>query len=405
MSTVKISELPVIPVINEDTTQTLIAGVDLVTGITGKMTTKVLARNLYSHDVLNVGNNHIIFPNVLAQFAGSSDTYTQINIQNMNGNGSTDLVLTSNNGTDTTYYIDLGIQGSNQNTGTLYSHDGYLLMQGDNSTLTGNLIIGTTSSIDGLQLRLISGGYDENNVYAVLQRTQSHFKNNVIVDGTITGPTITTMTNYTTAGFNRSNSSFAVANSAGSYGNSAFVTANSAGSYANSAFSTSNTLATTVTTQGQTLLMIQNYANNVIFPVANTALQNTSSITVNNNLTVPGTLTVTGPLYAANTIRTTSIFPNSQTAITIGFSNSSMVKANIAADLVVTLNSFVPGKFVDVIITNTSGQQHSITHGCSTINSTVGSTSFNLAASRTSYLKYFSFGGDLANTYVSITYQ
>ena len=50
MSTVKISELPVIPILNPDTTQTLVAGVDLVTGITGKMTAKVLATSLYSHD-------------------------------------------------------------------------------------------------------------------------------------------------------------------------------------------------------------------------------------------------------------------------------------------------------------------------------------------------------------------
>jgi hypothetical protein len=82
-----------------------------------------------------------------------------------------------------------------------------------------------------------------------------------------------------------------------------------------------------------------------------------------------------------------------------------MVKANIAADLVVTLSSFVPGKFTDVIITNTSGQQRTITHGCTEINSSMGATTFNLAATRTCYLRYFSFNNDLANTYVAATYQ
>lgn len=144
---------------------------------------------------------------------------------------------------------------------------------------------------------------------------------------------------------------------------------------------------------------------NGAFTQANTSLQNTSTIVVNTNLTVPGILTVNGPLYAANTIRTPNIFPNSQTAIDIGFSNSSMVKANIAADLVVTLSSFVPGKFTDVIITNTSGQQRTITHGCTGINSSMGATTFNLASTRTCYLRYFSFNNDLANTYVAVTYQ
>ena len=144
---------------------------------------------------------------------------------------------------------------------------------------------------------------------------------------------------------------------------------------------------------------------NGAFTQANTSLQNTSTIVVNTNLTVPGILTVNGPLYAANTIRTPNIFPNSQTAIDIAFSNSSMVKANIAADLVVTLSSFVPGKFTDVIITNTSGQQRTITHGCTAINSSMGATTFNLASTRTCYLRYFSFNNDLANTYVAATYQ
>jgi hypothetical protein len=71
----------------------------------------------------------------------------------------------------------------------------------------------------------------------------------------------------------------------------------------------------------------------------------------------------------------------------------------------VTLSSFVPGKFVDLIITNTSGQQRIITHGCTAINSTIGAIDFNLGATKTTYLRYFSFNNDLANTYVAVTYQ
>ena len=85
MSTVKISELPLIPILNSDTTQTLMLAVDLQTGLTGKMTTKILATSLYSNDVLNVGNNAVVLQNTVAQFAGHYNPFMQVNVQNFDG--------------------------------------------------------------------------------------------------------------------------------------------------------------------------------------------------------------------------------------------------------------------------------------------------------------------------------
>jgi hypothetical protein len=222
------------------------------------------------------------------------------------------------------------------------------------------------------------------------QNTTATFANAAFVVANASYVAQNTTASFANGAFTKANSGFATGNSAASFANAAFVTANSGASFANAAFVTANSGAS--------------FAN-ASFNKANTSLQNTSSITVNTDLTVPGSLTINGPLYAANTITTPDIFPNSQTAITLSFTNSSFVKANIAADLVVSPSNFVPGKTINLIITNTSGQQRTITHGCTAINSTIGATSFNLGATRTAHLRYFSFDGDLANTYVSATYQ
>lgn len=75
---------------------------------------------------------------------GSGNTFVQLNIQNFAiGNAaSSDLVLTSNAGTDDSFYIDLGINNSGYNQAAYdigSSGDGYLYVHG------GNLTIGTQS--------------------------------------------------------------------------------------------------------------------------------------------------------------------------------------------------------------------------------------------------------------------
>jgi hypothetical protein len=136
----------------------------------------------------------------------------------------------------------------------------------------------------------------------------------------------------------------------------------------------------------------------------NKFLANTTGI-FGGSLTTTGDVTVSGAFYAANTIRTPTVFAGSQTAITLSFTNSALVKANTAAGVTITPANFVSGKFIDVYITNTDNSQHSITHGVAAINSSTGTTSFNLGGSRTAYLRYASFDGDLANTYVTVTYS
>jgi hypothetical protein len=91
-----------------------------------------------------------------------------------------------------------------------------------------------------------------------------------------------------------------------------------------------------------------------------------------------------------------------QTTITIDFTNDVIIKANLAADLTVTLTNFVFGKVVEVWLTNTSGLTRTITHGCSSINSSENSTTFTMPSTSSAYLRYFSIDGNLANTFVAI---
>lgn len=89
---------------------------------------------------------------------GSLNNYLQLNIQNgSNGtNASSDVVATANDGSESTYYIDMGINGSG-NTMNNYgvAHDAYLFNTAGAGT-GGNLYIGTSSA--NKSLGFLTGG-------------------------------------------------------------------------------------------------------------------------------------------------------------------------------------------------------------------------------------------------------
>ena len=97
-----------------------------------------------------------------------------------------------------------------------------------------------------------------------------------------------------------------------------------------------------------------------------------------------------------------TILPGSQTAFTIDFSTTSLIKANVAADCTVSLSNYTAGKVVEVWLTNTSASSRTITHGCTATNSTENSTTFAMPATSSAYMRYFSIDGDNTNTFVAI---
>lgn len=124
-------------------------------------------------------------PNLIAQFASNSANYVQVNQQNINPLGSADYVVTADNGTDTDFYIDLGLHGSNAFDKVLTPYDGYLFVQGSTiGQAGGNLIIGTTSSFSGLETKFVAGGYNANNVVLKIGTYGANVVGNLTVTGT-----------------------------------------------------------------------------------------------------------------------------------------------------------------------------------------------------------------------------
>ena len=93
--------------------------------------------------------------NVLADFSGNVDSYSQVTIRNASEgpNASSDLVLTADNGNNEVNFLDLGINNSGFGTDTWTINgptDGYLY------TSDGNLSLGVGQSTS--YLSLFSGG-------------------------------------------------------------------------------------------------------------------------------------------------------------------------------------------------------------------------------------------------------
>ncbi len=110
-----------------------------------------------SADYLVVGGGTPL-ANSIAHFGADVNSYAQVNIQNRNAgtSASSDLVLTSDNGNDSRYYIDLGVNSSGYNNAA-YSitgaNDGYLY------TSDGALAIGTASTTNtNAVLKFHTGG-------------------------------------------------------------------------------------------------------------------------------------------------------------------------------------------------------------------------------------------------------
>lgn len=109
--------------------------------------------------VVSDGNSYGTYPNAFMQVYSNVNSYQQVVNQNLSTNAaaSTDFVATADNGTDTTYYIDMGINSSQFNQATWFpaantANDGYLYVVGSNITgpsagNSANLIIGSTNGV------------------------------------------------------------------------------------------------------------------------------------------------------------------------------------------------------------------------------------------------------------------
>jgi hypothetical protein len=377
MSTVKISQLPLISTLNANTSNSLFMGVDLPTGTTGKFTAHTLAQGLYSNEILNVGLNQQNLPNTIAQFALAGESYIQTNLVNTNDGGTADIVVTANvgsGGTDSTNFIDMGWANKNYQPGleyndignAIYPNDGYLYAQGTPGQPNGNLIVGTTTS--GSQLKFIVGGGSYSNIVAkmtstgLVLNTQSSL---TFSDGSIQSTAAATLA-YTQAAFATANTANALNqiqigiditqnaaitavnqfaqsayNSANtnanniSYQTGVDVTQNAATALAaaNTVYlqGALNTANASIVTNATTAQNAYNKANNALANTSgtfagdltitgNTIAQalNTANLIVNGTGNISGTLNVSGiVLLNAQVVLTNTSFSNTQAALTI----------------------------------------------------------------------------------------
>lgn len=124
--------------------------------------------NVYNRLAVGTGSYQVL-PNLIAQFTGTSDTYSQVNQQNLSANGTGDFVITADNGTDATNYTDMGMAGSTYDNTSVNAfpmvqpNDGYFMVVGDSgAAFGGNVFIGTSGSGSFGDIVFIQGNnYDE----------------------------------------------------------------------------------------------------------------------------------------------------------------------------------------------------------------------------------------------------
>jgi hypothetical protein len=133
--------------------------------------TTVLGGNL----VVSAENTYGSFPNAFIATYANVNSYSQIVNQNLNSgsDASTDFVATANNGNDSTYYINMGIDGSGHADPGWFANNevnsGYLYVvgyndQGPSTGNVGNLIIGSTNG----QVKTFVGNTSSANVVTVV---------------------------------------------------------------------------------------------------------------------------------------------------------------------------------------------------------------------------------------------
>jgi hypothetical protein len=122
----------------------------------------------------------VLGSNVVVQFAGNANSYSQVNFQNIDSGSAatTDYIATADAGTDSTYYLDMGIAGStydntnpNVSLGTsLFPLDSYVFSAGStNLTPGGNLVVGTITP--ERVISFIAGGVNDTEIVQIIANT------------------------------------------------------------------------------------------------------------------------------------------------------------------------------------------------------------------------------------------
>jgi len=124
----------------------------------------------------------------MLQVTGNVENYAQINLQNISDGvlASADYVITADNGSDSTYYLDLGLAGSNHADSDFFgdtstANDGYLYVTasdqaGPSTGGPGNLILGSTNGV----VKMFVGNTAQANVVATVASDGLSLAGNIV---------------------------------------------------------------------------------------------------------------------------------------------------------------------------------------------------------------------------------
>jgi hypothetical protein len=271
--------------------------------------------NVQQRLAVGIGS-YTVLPNLIAQFTGFSDTYSQINQQNLSANGSGDIVVTAPNGTDLVNYIDMGVAGNTYNNQAYnswtmaYPNDGWLMIEGNpGQNFGGNVFIGTSTSGTGAgqvgDIVFIQGGnYEEVGRFAlgkglVVNTTTASSSNStgalvvkggVGIKGAVYADSVydngVRITTGASDAYLKANGAFDKANSANVIAQAAYDSGNSTLTYAQSGYTKANAA---------------NVLAQAAFNNSNTKF-NSSGGTISGDTSITGNLTVTGTTFYANTV-------------------------------------------------------------------------------------------------------
>lgn len=121
----------------------------------------------------------ITYANTVLAGTNNVNGYVQLNIQNTNTVGnivSADFIATAPNGTDSSHYIDLGINGNNYSSGSWTisgPNDGYLYIN------DGNLTVGTDTADKTVSIHV--GGLLAENIVTTFSETEVSITSNLVV--------------------------------------------------------------------------------------------------------------------------------------------------------------------------------------------------------------------------------
>lgn len=308
---------------------------DTITGsliVTDNLTANVIVANHQFYSGLAT-QQATPLPNLIAQFTSNSSSYVQVNAQNIDPYGSADFVVTADVGTDTEYFIDMGITNSLYALEEFPFHglDGYLVVQGSEGQLGGNLVIGTSTS--ATKVNIIAGGNTDAHIAATfdsdanttlhgyvlphqgnmfdlgeesrpwhslwlgpgslnigsIRLSQNTTTNALVISGATDIVLTSANGSFTQQVANVSN----IANAAYAHANSAYIEANAAYAFAQGSMNVANVSGI--------------YANgawrhaNSAYDLANNALNRTTGGTVTGDVTITGNLIINGETTTVNT--------------------------------------------------------------------------------------------------------